>query len=117
VLELMGKAFLYIGNSTSDGMPNTLLEAIVMGAFPIQSNPGGVTAEIIEHGKNGLLIEDAEDIEALQKLIEAAVNDKQRWQIAYEMNMKIAVERLDFEVNRQKIIAIYETAKISYELD
>ena len=49
ILTIMGKSLLYIGNSISDGMPNTLLEAIVMGAFPIQSNPGKVTEEIIEH--------------------------------------------------------------------
>lgn len=30
VLELMGNARIYIGNSVSDGMPNTLLEAIIM---------------------------------------------------------------------------------------
>ena len=54
LLQLMGKSLIYIGNSASDGIPNTLLEAIIMGAFPIQSNPGNATAEIIDHGKNGL---------------------------------------------------------------
>lgn len=61
VWRLMGESLIYIGNSQSDGMPNTLLEAICMGVFPIQSNPGGVTAEIIIDGVNGLLIEDCED--------------------------------------------------------
>src|SRR5690606_20418101 len=56
VLQIMGNSLIYIGNSVSDGMPNTLLEAIIMGAFPIQSNPGGVTEEIITDGINGLLI-------------------------------------------------------------
>ncbi|MGB8704987.1 MAG: glycosyl transferase family 1, partial [Gillisia sp.] len=39
VLKLMGQSLIYIGNSISDGLPNTLLEAIVMESFPIQSNP------------------------------------------------------------------------------
>jgi len=69
VLELMGKSIIYIGNSISDGMPNTLLEAIIMGAFPIQSNPGGATAEIIKHQQNGLLIESPENIGAIEELI------------------------------------------------
>jgi glycosyltransferase involved in cell wall biosynthesis len=69
VLKLMGSARLYIGNSTSDGMPNTLLEAIIMGAFPIQSNPGGATSEKIIDGFNGLLIEEPEDITELRKII------------------------------------------------
>ena len=62
VLELMGEALIYIGNSISDGMPNTLLEAIISGVFPIQSNPGGASAEIIKDGFNGLLISDAENV-------------------------------------------------------
>ena len=41
VLKLMGKSLIFIGNSISDGIPNTLIEAMIMGAFPIQSNPGG----------------------------------------------------------------------------
>ena len=39
LMKLIGKSLIYIGNSISDGMPNTLLEAIVMGVFRIQSNP------------------------------------------------------------------------------
>ena len=35
VMEFMGRSIIYIGNSSSDGMPNTLLEAIIMGVFPI----------------------------------------------------------------------------------
>ena len=57
----MGKSGIHIANSISDGMPNALLEAMGMGAFPIQSNPGKVSEEVITHGKNGFLIEDQND--------------------------------------------------------
>ena len=75
VLELMGKSLLYIGNSISDGTPNTLLEAIIMECFPIQSDPGGATAEIIQHGKNGFLIKDPLDSEHIAALIKKALED------------------------------------------
>ncbi|WP_264566717.1 glycosyltransferase [Flavobacterium sp. N3904] len=69
ILKLMGKSLIYIGNSNSDGIANTLLEAICMGVFPIQSNPGGVSEEIITNGINGLLIEDCEDVlEIIEKI-------------------------------------------------
>ena len=58
----MSKSFVYIGNSISDGMPNTMLEAMTMGAFPIQSNPGGVTEEIVENEVNGLLLNKSKQI-------------------------------------------------------
>jgi glycosyltransferase involved in cell wall biosynthesis len=108
VLELMGKSLVYVGNNISDGMPNTLLEAIVMGAFPIQSNPGGATAEIIEHGKNGLLIEHPEEIIEIKKLILRALTDSSLLNEAYLLNKKIALERLDYKWNEQKIIGLYE---------
>ncbi len=96
VLDLMGQSLIYIGNSTSDGTPNTLLEAIIMGCFPIQSNPGGATAEIIEHGKNGLLIENPEDIKEIALLIKRAIQDPEllRSGITYNTaNVKPMLER------------------------
>ena len=86
VLQLMGKALIYIGNSNSDGMPNTLLEAIIAGAFPIQSNPGGATAEIVNHGINGFLIEDYNDCAEIESLIVKAVNNMKLIQTAHIYN-------------------------------
>lgn len=77
VMKLMGKALIYIGNSLSDGTPNTLLEAIVMGAFPVQSNPGGATAEMIQHGKNGYLIQDPEDVDEIKEILKNALSRKE----------------------------------------
>lgn len=107
VMELMGKSLLYIGNNISDGMANTLLEAIVMGAFPIQSNPGNVSAEIIEHGVNGLLIEDPENVDSITKLIIQAIRDENLLTNAKEINEKIAFDKLDYYSNQQKVIALY----------
>jgi glycosyltransferase involved in cell wall biosynthesis len=111
LMELMGKSLLYIGNSISDGMPNTLLEAIVMGAFPIQSNPGGVTQEIINHGENGLLIEDPESIDTIRNLIKRAITDSLLLKKAEGINQVLALERLDYEDNKRKAIGIYDNRK------
>ncbi|MCZ2845804.1 MAG: glycosyltransferase [Candidatus Bathyarchaeota archaeon] len=74
VLKLMGDARISIGNSISDGLPNTLLEAIIMNSFPIQSNPGGATSELIASGENGFLINDPEDPAEIGELISRAIN-------------------------------------------
>lgn len=107
LVQLMGKSLLYLGNSISDGMPNTLLEAIVMGAFPIQSNPGGVSAEIIENKRNGLLINNPEDVEEIRTLVLEALNNKDMMRDAFAINKRIAAERLDYGVNQQKVVALY----------
>lgn len=108
VLKLMGQSVIYIGNNISDGMPNTLLEAIIMGAFPIQSNPGNVTAEIITQGKNGFLIENPNDEETISKLILKAIENPEILQNAFKINQQLAKERLEYSVNQQKIVALYQ---------
>lgn len=108
LLEIMGQSILYLGNSISDGMPNTLLEAIVMGAFPIQSNPGNATAEIITQGKNGFLIENPNDEKIISKLILKAIESSEILQNAFKINQQLAKERLEYSVNQQKIVALYQ---------
>jgi glycosyltransferase involved in cell wall biosynthesis len=108
LMEVMGKSLLYIGNSISDGMPNTLLEAIVMGAFPMQSNPGGVTQEIIKDGINGFLIQDPESIFEIQQHIEEALKDTARLINAQNINATIARRQLDYSLNRNKVLELYE---------
>ncbi len=109
VMKLMGKSLVYIGNNSSDGMPNTLLEAIIMNAFPIQSNPGNVTAEIIEDERNGILINDPNDIKNIEMLIISALNNKERIIEAAKMNTAIALERLDHIKIQPKIVELYQS--------
>ena len=108
VLELMRKAKIYIGNSISDGMPNTLLEAIISGAFPIQSNPGGASAEIIENGLNGLLIEDPVDQQEIRALIVRSLNDKELVDKAFKHNLKLISPKLEREYIRARVLEKYK---------
>lgn len=110
VLKLMGKSILYIGNSNSDGIPNTLLEAVCMGAFPIQSNPGGATAELIQNGKNGLLIGDCENVENLKKIIVHAVNNC-NFDEAESLNQSEIVTKLQYIKVKNEVISIYNKLK------
>ncbi|MEP1854653.1 glycosyltransferase, partial [Nonlabens ulvanivorans] len=89
VLELMEKSIFYIGNSLSDGMPNTLLEAIYCGCIPIQSNPGNATSELISNTVNGYLIEEPENVDHIEKLILQALNSSRTIEGFYEANKSI----------------------------
>jgi glycosyltransferase involved in cell wall biosynthesis len=108
VLRWMGKALIYIGNSNSDGIPNTLLEAICSGAFPIQSNPGGVTEKIIVHGKNGLLIEDCEDVKEIISSIKLVLNSKFLVADASEFNSSIKKD-FDYLKIKHDVLHVYRT--------
>lgn len=114
IIELMGKAKIYIGNSTSDGMPNTLLEAIIMNAFPIQSNPGNVTSEIIKNEVNGLLINKPEDVSDVKSQIEKALlfDKERRLNEMTNINTEIANKLLDYSVNQKKILDLYNNVEL-----
>lgn len=107
VLKLMGKSLIYLGNSNSNGMPNTMLEAICMGAFPIQSNPGGATAELILNGENGLLIDDCEDVEKIKETIVHAINNC-NFERAESLNQIEIVPKLHYAKVKNEVISIYK---------
>lgn len=108
VLKLMGQSLIYIGNSISDGMPNTLLEAIIMESFPIQSNPGGATAEIIEHGKNGFLIENPENSHEIAVLIKNAIQNLEIVKSGIDYNSKFIKPKLEREYIKKKVLDRYK---------
>jgi glycosyltransferase involved in cell wall biosynthesis len=107
VWQLMGKTLIYVGNSNSDGIPNTLLEAICIGVFPVQSNPGGSTKEIIEHGVNGLLIEDCEDVNEIKNNIIYSINTPLLLQKASFVNTQFKAN-LSYQKIQSEVIAIYK---------
>ncbi|SDL41130.1 Glycosyl transferase 4-like [Salinimicrobium catena] len=107
VLELMGQSLMYIGNSLSDGMPNTLLEAVIMGAFPIQSNPGGATAELINQEKNGCLIENPEDPEEIKNHILEALQNRRNMEQAIRYNLETIKPALERGFIRKKVLEKY----------
>ena len=104
--KLMNRSLLYVGNNLSDGMPNTMLEAICFGAFPIQSNPGGASAEIIENGVNGLLIDDCEDVEEIKSKIKKALSDITMLEEAQKYNLKLR-EKLSYESVQKEVLEQY----------
>jgi glycosyltransferase involved in cell wall biosynthesis len=107
LLTYMGQSSLHIANSISDGMPNVVLEAMGMGAFPIQSNPGNVTEEVITHRKNGLLIESPLDEQEIARLIIMALDDFAMRESAQEYNTAYMHQQYDRLQLKAKIVALY----------
>ena len=107
ILKLMGEALVYVGNSNSDGMPNTLLEAITMGAFPIQSNPGGATQEVITHNENGMLIEDCENIEEIKGHILSVLSNTKLIEKAFIINQMEVKPQLERELITKQVLTAY----------
>ncbi|MBU2952147.1 glycosyltransferase family 4 protein [Tamlana agarivorans] len=109
LLALMGKSCIHIANSISDGMPNALLEAMAMGAFPIQSNPGNVTEEVITDTENGLLIHNALDEKEIATRIVEALKDVKRRDSAQDFNINLMQTHYNRATLRPQIEKLYQT--------
>jgi glycosyltransferase involved in cell wall biosynthesis len=108
LLELMGKSSIHIANSVSDGMPNALLEAMSMGAFPIQSNPGNVTQEVITDGLNGFLINNPLDNYEIAELIEDAIKNEELRMKAQNYNITYMALNNNRSNLQSKIVHLYQ---------
>jgi glycosyltransferase involved in cell wall biosynthesis len=105
ILELFGRARIAIGVNITDGVPNAMLEAMTMGAFPIQSDTES-TAEWISHGENGLLVEPGNP-EQIADAIRRALLDDALVEAAARRNASIIRERLELSSVKAKVIDMY----------
>ncbi len=108
ILALHGQARISIGISISDGISTSLLEAIVMGSFPIQSWTACAN-EWIVNGETGLLV-PPEDVEIIEEAIRQALTDDSLVDIAAQKNYNLTKEKLDEKHLKQKITQFYQTA-------
>jgi glycosyltransferase involved in cell wall biosynthesis len=106
MLKLMGRSRVAISVGLTDGTPISLLEAMGMGAFPIQSDTVS-TAEWIDDGTNGLLV-PPEDPGAIALALKKALSDDELVQNAAGINARIIEERVDAAVTTPQVIELYK---------
>ena len=109
LLQFMGQSVIHVANSISDGMPNVLLEAMGMGAFPIQSNPGKVSEEVITHGLNGFLIENPLDCTEIANWIQKALTNQELRGNAQKYNIEYVNKNYNREILKQDIVQLYKS--------
>jgi glycosyltransferase involved in cell wall biosynthesis len=105
VLRWHGSSRLFIGLAVSEGANTSMLEAIAMGSFPIQSCTACADEWVME-GKSGLIV-PPEDPEAVAAAIRRALVDDGLVDHAAELNERAASERLDERVVRPLVVNRY----------
>ena len=83
-----------VSPSEHDGTPNTLLEAMACGCFPVAGDIESVR-EWIQDGVNGLLCDPASP-ESLAQAILRALNDPELRERARQYNVKLIAERAEY---------------------
>jgi glycosyltransferase involved in cell wall biosynthesis len=92
--EAFRRSQIVLSITTHDGTPNTLLEAMACGCFPIVGDIESLR-EWITHGANGQLV-DPHDPDALAESILSALGDKDLRARARDHNLGLIAERADY---------------------
>jgi hypothetical protein len=100
-------ARIHIGLSAFDSMEQSLLEAMVMRAFPIQSSTP-YASEWIEDGKGGLLVPSG-DPHIIAEALHRAIKDDNFVDQAVTLNDATARQRLDYAQVKRQTVEMYES--------
>jgi glycosyltransferase involved in cell wall biosynthesis len=107
ILKLHGQARISIGLSISDAISTSLLEAMAMGSFPIQSWTSCANEWLVD-GETGMLV-PPEDPEVVEQAIRRALTDDNLVNAAAKKNLDTILERAEYSMLKKKAIAMYET--------
>jgi glycosyltransferase involved in cell wall biosynthesis len=104
--DLFRRSLVAVSPSMHDGTPNTLLEALACGCFPVAGDIESLR-EWIEPGVNGLLVEP-DDPHALAQAMVAALDQPELRRSARKQNLRLAAGRADYRKVMAAAEAFYE---------
>lgn len=105
MLRRHGRARISIGLNISDSIAISMLEAMLMGSFPIQSNTGA-GEDWIEPGRTGMLLAP-EDPHPVADAIRRALTDDELVDAAAEINVRLIAERCGRSRIREIVLQTY----------
>ena len=111
ILRIHGASRIHIGLNISDGIPSSVLEAMAMGAFPIQSWTSAAD-EWIKDGESGFLVPPEDPNKVADAILRALTYDI-LVDNAAEINWKTVEKRLNFNDLQKKVINSYQKILIT----
>ncbi len=106
IAEAFRQTAVSVSPSTHDGTPNTLLEAMACGCFPVAGDLESIR-EWITPGVNGLLIDPNDPQDLAAGIVNALLNDELRREAA-EFNRRLIQERADYQWVMKRVVEFYQ---------
>jgi len=104
--QYMASSDVYVSTSLSDGVPNSLLEAMASGLAPVVTDIVANRAWLKDE-ENGFLV-PAKDCEMLASRITTLLKDNKIRSKFGETNRKIAIERAEHKAQMEKLEKMYQ---------
>jgi glycosyltransferase involved in cell wall biosynthesis len=108
VYDLIGAADCLVLTSTSEGFPNAVLEAMVLGVPPVTTRVGECPI-MIDHGVNGFLFDAEDDAEGARLLLSLLEDPGKRGAFARSARAK-ALQRYGSQAMVAETLQVYEQA-------
>ncbi len=105
ITDVYRRAQILISPSIHDGTPNTLLEGMACGCFPVAGDLESIR-EWITPNENGLLF-DANDPQSIASALIQAIENKSLRERSAGMNREIILERAEYERNMRRVNEFY----------
>ena len=106
MLRLFSKARVYLGVSISDAISTSMLEAMAMGAFPIQTNTSCCDEWIVD-GRSGFII-PPDDVAVIADRLHKALTDDTLVDTAAAENWSTVCDRLDNNIQKARAVTLYD---------
>jgi glycosyltransferase involved in cell wall biosynthesis len=108
--EKMGDVFrsaqIVVSPSIHDGTPNSLIEGMACGCFPIAGDLESIR-EWITPGQNGLLVDPNDPQSIADAILLGLENEDLRWNAA-GLNIKLISARAEYETNMKRVVDFYQ---------
>jgi glycosyltransferase involved in cell wall biosynthesis len=105
--DVFRKAQIVVSPAIHDGTPNSLLEGIACGCFPVAGDLESIR-EWITHGRNGLLV-NPNDPQSIADGILLALQREDLRREAAGLNARIIFTRAEYGMNMKKVGEFYES--------
>jgi glycosyltransferase involved in cell wall biosynthesis len=108
VREIYNRSKVWFSTSKDEGLPNPILEAMACGAAVVSSdNPG--SRELIQDGRNGLIIKHGDNTSMVEKIIE--LYDDEQMRTDFANRSKEIINMFDWEIAVNKMTEILDVFK------
>lgn len=106
MLSLYNSVDLVVQSSYTEGMPNVVLEALLMSVPVIATDVGG-TGEVVEHQHTGVLIPPG-DVQALITAMHDFLNNRTRHETMARAGRERILERFDHRGRVERLRSVYD---------
>jgi glycosyltransferase involved in cell wall biosynthesis len=104
--EIFRSAQIVVSPAIHDGTPNSLIEGMACGCFPVAGDLESIR-EWITHGQNGLLV-NPNDPQSIADAILLGLEREDLRRDAAGLNANIISARADYGVNMERVVEWYE---------